>query len=70
MMKTKYFFIILIFIAHINLSYTQCPIIADFNYNRLCTNGQVQFIDQSYFINPGLIKILPLPSTSHFNYNL
>nr|HRC79623.1 hypothetical protein [Bacteroidales bacterium] len=55
-MKTKYFFIILIFIANINLSYTQCPIIADFNYNRLCTNGQVQFIDQSYFINPGLIK--------------
>ena len=55
MMKTKYFFIILFFITNINLSYTQCPIIADFDYNRLCINGQVQFIDQSYFINPGLI---------------
>jgi len=54
-MKTKYFFIILFFITNINLSYTQCPIIADFDYNRLCINGQVQFIDQSYFINPGLI---------------
>ena len=70
MMKTKYFFIILIFIANINLSYTQCPIIADFNYKRLCTNGQVQFIDQSYFINPGLIKTLPLTSLFHFNYHL
>ncbi len=55
MIKTKYFFIILFFITSINISYTQCTINADFDYNRLCINGQVQFIDQSYFINPGLI---------------
>ena len=34
---------------------SQCPVVADFDFNRACNNGTIHFDDNSYLVNTGLI---------------
>lgn len=54
-MKNFYFSLTLLLFVLICFSYAQCPVVADFEYTRICNSGQIQFIDQSYFTGPGQI---------------
>ena len=36
-------------------SFSQCPAVADFDFQRMCNDGVVNFTDQSYIAGTGLI---------------